>query len=185
MEKEIKSGFVVFLFFTVLSGLLYPLLITGIAQLIWNDKANGSLIKLNNKIIGSKLVGKKFRNPAYFHGRPSNVVYAGNKSGATNLGPTSKKLVEETKKNILLIRNENNLSGDTKIPADLVFNSASGLDPHISPEAARLQIPRISKVRGIPEEKMQKLLYKHIESEQLGILGSQRVNVLELNIDLE
>jgi K+-transporting ATPase ATPase C chain len=185
MIKEIKSGFIVFLFFMVLSGFLYPLFITGVAQVIWNKNANGSLIIKDSRVVGSELIGQEFKSPAYFHGRPSSVNYAGNKSGATNLGPTSKKLSDVTRENVLLIRNENGLSVDTKIPSDLTLGSASGLDPHISIEAAKLQVPRIASMRNLPKKKIEELLNKHIESEQFGILGKKRVNVLELNIDLD
>ena len=185
MGKEIKTGFIVFLIFTFVSGLLYPLFITGVAQFIFKDKANGSLIKLNGKVIGSELIGQKFTGHEYFHGRPSSISYTSSKSGASNLGPTSKKLIKETQKNISAIRIENMLEDNVQIPPDLVLSSASGLDPDISIKSAELQIPRIAKERGISEERIHKLISKHSEHRQFWILGNERVNVLKLNLALD
>ncbi len=185
MKKEIKSGLIVFLIFTFISGLLYPLLVTSVAQLFLKDKANGSLIKLNDKIIGSKLIGQEFISPAYFHGRPSSVNYVGNKSGGTNLSPTNKKLIEETRKNISIVRTENMLGDNAEIPPDLVLSSASGLDPDISIESARVQVQRIALAREVSEDKIHELVNKCTKHRQFWILGNERVNIVELNLALD
>ena len=183
--QEIKRGLIIFLLLTVLTGLIYPLFITEVAQLVWTSKANGSLITKDGRIIGSKLIGQEFSNPKYFHGRPSSVNYTGNISGSSNLGPTSKKLLEQVQKEINKVRKENVLSSDSPIPSDLVLSSGSGLDPHISKEAALLQASRIAKVRNISIEKVQKLIHKNTELPELKIFGQPRVNVLKLNLDLD
>ncbi|MBI1858304.1 MAG: potassium-transporting ATPase subunit KdpC [Candidatus Melainabacteria bacterium] len=182
---EIKRGFIIFILFSVLTGLMYPVIITGLAQVFWKDKANGSLIVSNKKVIGSKLIGQKFTSPQYFHARPSAIDYKGNISGASNLGPTSSKLIENAQKEINSVRSENALGKDSKIPADLVLSSASGLDPHISLDSALLQAPRIAKIRGITLDKMNKLIYKNLEEPLFKFLGQKRVNVLTLNLELE
>ena len=183
--QEIKRGSIIFLLLTVLTGLAYPLFITGAAQLIWSHQANGSLIKKNGHVVGSKLIGQMFSSPKYFHGRPSSVDYKGSVSGASNLGPTSKKLFQETQKQINKVREENLLPDDSPLPADLVLSSGSGLDPHISKEAALLQAPRIARERNISLEKVQELIHKNIELPQLKIFGQPRINVLMLNLDLD
>lgn len=183
--KEIKQGFIIFILFSIVTGLIYPAFITTIAQILWEEKANGSLIKTDRGVIGSKLIGQKFTSSQYFHGRPSAIDYKGSISGASNLGPTNKKLFEMVEKEIKNIRTENNLSESAKVPADLALSSASGLDPHISVEAALLQAGRISKVRKIEKEKIVKLINKHIEHKQLGFLGEERINVLKLNLELD
>ncbi len=183
--QEIKRGLIIFLLFTVLTGLIYPLFITWVAQLIWSYQANGSLITKDGHTVGSKLIGQMFSSPKYFHGRPSAVGYKGNVSGGSNLGPTSKKLFQETQNQINKVREENKLKNDLPLPADLVLSSGSGLDPHISKEAALLQAPRIARERNISLEKIQKLIYKNTEPPQLKIFGQSRVNVLKLNLDLE
>ena len=183
--QEIKRGLILFLLLTALTGLIYPLFITGVAQLIWTEKANGSLITKNGHVVGSKLIGQMFSNPKYFHGRPSSVNYKGSISGSVNLGPTSKKLLEQVQKQINKVREENMLSGDLPIPADLVLSSGSGLDPHISQEAALLQAPRIARVRNISLEKVQELIRKNTELPQLKIFGQAKINVLTLNLDLD
>ena len=183
--QEIKRGLIIFLLLTVLTGLIYPLFITGVAQLIWSHNANGSLITKSGHVIGSKLIGQVFSSPRYFHGRPSSVNYKGSISGASNLGPTSKKLLQETQNQINKVREENKLQNDLPLPADLVLSSGSGLDPHISKEAALLQAPRIAKERNISLEKVQGLICKNTEPPQLKIFGQPRVNVLQLNLDLD
>ncbi|MBI2996249.1 MAG: potassium-transporting ATPase subunit KdpC [Candidatus Melainabacteria bacterium] len=183
--QEIKRGLIIFLLLTILTGLIYPFLITGIAQLIWPYKANGSLITKDGHIVGSKLIGQKFLSPRYFHGRPSSIDYKGDISGSSNLGPTSKKLLEEVQKQINKVREENMLLNDLLIPPDIVLSSASGLDPHISQEAAFLQALRVAKARGIPVEKVQELIYKNTELPQFKIFDKPKVNVLTLNLDLE
>ena len=183
--QEIKRGLIVFLLLTILTGLFYPLFITGVAQLVWSHKANGSLITKSGHVVGSKLIGQAFLNPKYFHGRPSAIDYKGSISGASNLGPTSKKLLEQVQKQINKVREENALLSNASVPADLVLSSGSGLDPHISEEAALLQAPRVARARNISLENVQKLIRRNIESPQLKIFGRQKVNVLMLNLDLD
>ncbi len=183
--KEIKQGFIIFILFSILTGLAYPVFVTGVAQIIWRDNANGSLIRVENKVIGSKLIGQSFTSAKYFHGRPSATDYKGSISGATNLGPTSKKLMEITENEITKLRVENNLSKNVNIPGDLVLSSASGLDPHISPESALLQAQRVAKARGISLENVKQLILKTKEKPQFKILGQRRINVLELNLSLD
>lgn len=168
-----------FIIFSVLLGLVYPLAITGIAQIAFPQKANGSLIVENNQVIGSSLIGQKFDKPEYFNSRPSTVDYNAAGSGASNLGPSSKKLVERVKADIA----KSNLSKD--IPADAVLTSASGLDPHISIENAKLQAQRIAKIRGLQISKLDELISNNTDSEFLGIWGQEGVNVLKLNIALD
>lgn len=177
--KNVIISIKAFIIFTVLLGLVYPLAITGIAQLAFPNQANGSLIKINNQIVGSSLIGQKFDRPEYFNSRPSAVDYNAAASGASNLGPSSKKLIERVKADIT----KNNLSSD--IPADAVLTSASGLDPHISIANAKLQLPRVAKARNISEQKVQELVAKNIDSDLIGIWGQKGVNVLKLNIELD
>lgn len=185
IKKEILTSIKVFIGFSVILGLIYPLFITLIAQLTMPYKANGSIIKQNGIIIGSEKIGQNFDSPKYFHSRPSAVNYNAAASGASNLGPTNKKLIEQAQKNIDRIRNENNLKPSQEIPADMVLTSASGLDPNISTENANLQIPRIAKTRNITETKIKELIKKNTDSDFLGIWGKSSVNVLKLNIELD
>lgn len=178
--KEIITSIKVFIIFTVLLGLVYPLAITGIAQTTMKNNANGSLIKVDGKVVGSSLIGQKFDSPEYFNSRPSAVDYNASGSGASNLGPSSKKLITRVKEQI----NKEKLSGQ-EVPADMVLASASGLDPHISLENAQLQIPRIIKIRGFSENKIKGLVKKNTDSDFIGIWGQQGVNVLKLNIALD
>ncbi len=181
----LKQGFIIFIIFSVLTGIIYPVFITTIVQLVMKDKANGSFIKLNGRIIGSELIGQKFTSSKYFHGRPSAIDYSGNISGASNLGPTSRKLIELTGSEINKVKVRNNLAPDVKIPADLVLSSASGLDPHISLQSALLQVSRVASERGVAREDLVKLVVKNTEKPQLGFLGEERVNVLKLNLELD
>lgn len=168
-----------FIIFSILLGLIYPLAITGIAQVTMKDKANGSLIVQNGKVVGSSLIGQKFDKPEYFNSRPSAVDYNAAGSGASNLGPSSKKLADRVKTDIA----KNTLSGN--IPADAVLTSASGLDPHISLENAKLQAKRIAEIRGLQILKIDKLISNNTDSEFLGIWGQDGVNVLKLNLALD
>ena len=165
---------------TVITGLAYPLIVTGIAQVAFKDQADGSLIYENEKIVGSSLIGQPFSDPKYFWGRPSAtspMPYNGASSSGSNQGPTNPALIDAVKERISRF--------ETKpVPADLVTASGSGLDPHISPAAAGYQIERISKSRNLPPEKLRELVRKHTEARQLGILGEPRVNVLRLNLAL-
>lgn len=170
----------------LVTGVAYPLGVTVLANVFFKDKAQGSLIVKDGAVVGSKLIGQPFTGDSYFHSRPSaagTVGYDGTASGGTNLGPTSKKLMEEKIKSIAgPLQAEN---PKTPIPVDLVTSSASGLDPHITPAAAAFQIARVSKVRGIAEDKLRELVARHTEQRTFGLLGEPRVNVLELNLDLD
>mgnify|MGYP002396124122 CR=1 FL=1 len=165
--------------------LILTLLVTLVAQITMPDKANGSLLYVDGKIVGSELIGQSFTSPGYFHGRPSAVDYDSAESGGSNYGPTSAKLMEQVSQRIEQVRRENGLSSDAPVPADLVLASGSGLDPHISVEGAMLQVPRVATARGLPESEVKMLVEQHIETLQLGFLGQERVNVLKLNLALD
>jgi K+-transporting ATPase ATPase C chain len=169
---------------TVIFGLLYPLAITGLAHVMFPDKASGQLIEHNGKLVGSRIIGQTFTSPAYFHGRPSTAGtgYDPQASGGSNLGPTNKNLIERVKADVAKLQSEN---PGVPVPIDLVTSSASGLDPEISPAAAQFQIPRIARERAIPQQELQALVQKHTQSRDLGFLGETRVNVLALNLDLD
>ena len=171
--------------FTVLTGVLYPLVITGIAQVVFHDQANGSLIVRDGKVVGSELLAQQFTGDKYFWPRPSAGGYATVPSGASNLGPTSQALQSNVIANAAAFRTGNKLAADTPVPSDMVFTSASGLDPHISPEAARLQIGRVAAARSIGADQVKALVEKFVESPQWGIFGEERVNVLRLNLALD
>ncbi|MGC8602210.1 MAG: K(+)-transporting ATPase subunit C [Desulfomonilaceae bacterium] len=167
---------------------VYPALIWGIAQTLFPDKANGSLINRNGKIIGSKLIAQNFTDAKYFHPRPSSagdVGYDATSSGGSNLGPTSKKLIDLIRDRVEAYRMENNLPLNVKIPADAVSASASGLDPHISLKNALLQAPRVAKTRGIDEKALVEKIQANTEGRDMGIFGEPRVNVLTLNLSLD
>lgn len=186
--KEIITSIKVFIGFSILLGLVYPLAITGIAQVTMPQKANGSLIKIDGKIVGSSLIGQKFDMLEYFNSRPSAVDYNASGSGASNLGPSSKKLIEEAKKRE---QSDEELFApfthhtSSFVPADMVLTSASGLDPHISLKNAEFQTPRIAKIRNIPESKIKELIRKNTNRDFIGIWGQNGVNVLKLNIALD
>lgn len=183
--KEAKSAVLLFLAFSLLTGLVYPLVITGVVQTTMPERAEGSLIAVDGRVIGSELIGQSFSSPGYFHGRPSAVGYAANGSGASNYGPTSAKLMDQVRRRVEQVRMENNLSPDMPVPADLVQASASGLDPHISMQGALLQVPRIARARALPESEVKLLVYQTLEPAEFGIMGQQRVNVLSLNQGLD
>ncbi|HTT64894.1 MAG TPA: potassium-transporting ATPase subunit KdpC [Bryobacteraceae bacterium] len=171
---------------TVLTGLIYPLVVTGLSQLLFPRQANGSLIERNGKIVGSALIGQKFTRPEYFHGRPSAAGdgYDAANSGATNFGPTNQNLVNRVRDDIKKFRQENP-TYKGPIPADLLTTSASGLDPDISPASAYAQADRVAKARGVPAAAIRRIVEKHVEGRDLGFLGEPRVNVLALNLDLD
>jgi K+-transporting ATPase ATPase C chain len=186
MLEQLLPAVRITLVLTVLTGMLYPALITGIAQAIFHKQANGSLIEVNGKVIGSELIGQKFSKPEYFQGRPSAAGdgYDAANSGASNFGPTNQKLVDRIKADAEKFRKENpDFTGP--IPADLLTASASGLDPHLSPASAAAELPRVAKARGVSQAQVQELLDRHTESRQLGFLGEPRVNVLKLNVALD
>lgn len=180
--KEITTAIKAFIIFSILLGLIYPLAITGVAQVAFPKKANGSLIKINEQIVGSSLIGQKFDKPEYFYSRPSAFDYNASGSGASNFGPSSKKFIEQVKTRIGKRKEE---TGNRLIPADAVLASASGLDPHISLENAQLQIPRIAKIRNMPETEIKELVNENTDRNFIGIWGQDGVNVLKLNIALD
>lgn len=171
---------------TALLGIVYPLAVTALAQVIFPDKADGSLIKrADGTVVGSALIGQPFSLPGYFRPRPSAAGAAGYDAGASsgsNLGPTSRKLIERVKADVLKLQAEN---PGKPVPVDLVTTSASGLDPHISPAAAEFQVPRVARERGMSEDELRRVVAAHTSGRQFGLLGEPVVNVLELNLDLD
>jgi K+-transporting ATPase ATPase C chain len=185
--REFTRAILIFVTMTVLLGLAYPFAMTGISQLFFREKANGSLVVSDNRVAGSSLIGQNFTNPKYFHGRPSAMEkpYDASNSGGTNFGPSNAKFLEEVAKRIEKVRKENVLDPAAPMPADLVLASASGLDPHISVEAAMLQVPRIAKARELQESEVQDALQGSAEGPLFGFLGDRRINVLRLNMSLD
>lgn len=183
--KEFQPALRIFLVFTLLTGIVYPLVMTGVAQIAFRRQANGTLVESGGRVIGSELVGQAFTKPEYFHGRPSANDYDASNSGGSNYGPTSAALMKQVADRVAAVRIENGLPSDAYIPADLVTASASGLDPDISVEGALLQAPRVAKARGLPLSGVESLVRAHVEKPWLGFWGQPRVNVLLLNLSLD
>ena len=183
--KNLLTAILMTIVTTILLGLIYPLAVTGIAQLAFPDKANGQLIRKNGVIVGSSIIGQPFSGPGYFHSRPSAAGAAGYDAGASsasNLGPTSQKLIERVRGDVEKLQAEN---PGRPIPVDLVTSSASGLDPHISLAAAEFQVPRVARERGLSESDVRQIGAVHTQGRLFGFIGEPRVNVLELNLDLD
>jgi potassium-transporting ATPase KdpC subunit len=184
MKKNLITAVLMTIATTILLGIVYPLVVTGLAQVIFPKQANGQLIQKDGKIVGSSIIGQGFSGSGYFHSRPSatTVPYDAANSAGSNLGPTNQKLIDRVKQDVATLHAEN---PNQPVPIDMVTTSASGFDPHISPAAADFQVPRIARERGISVEQLRALLAKHTEGRQFGFLGEPRVNVLELNLELD
>ena len=184
MKKNLLIAVMMTIVTTVMLGIVYPLVVTGIAQVVFPSKANGQLISENGKLIGSHVIGQPFVGPTYFHSRPSaaGTGYDAANSGGTNLGPTNKTLIARVDQDAKALQSEN---PGVPVPVDLITTSASGLDPHISIAAALFQVPRVAQARGLAPSQVQELIAAHTEGRQLGFLGEPRVNVLELNLALD
>lgn len=185
MVKNLMTAVLMTIVTTLLLGLAYPLVVTGLAQVLFKDKANGQLIERNGVVVGSRLIGQPFSSPGYFRSRPSAAGAVGYDAGASsgsNLGPTSKKLIDRVKADVEKLQAEN---PGKPIPVDLATTSASGLDPHISPAAAEFQVPRVARERGVSEDQVRRVVAEQTEGRQFGFLGEPRVNVLLLNLKLD
>lgn len=196
MLRELRPAIVLVIILTLITGLLYPLVMTGIAGVLFPSQAEGSLVTADGKVIGSSLIGQEFTSDKYFHGRPSattapdpndssktvSAPYNAANSGGSNLGPTNKVLIDRVKADVDKLKQEN---PSVPVPIDLVTTTGSGLDPDISPEAALFQVPRVAKARNLPEDRLRQLVNEHVEGRLLGLFGEPRVNVLALNMALD
>jgi K+-transporting ATPase ATPase C chain len=184
MKKNLLTAIWFTLVTTVIFGVIYPLTVTGLAQMLFHNRANGQLIERDGKLVGSRIIGQAFTGSGYFHPRPSaaGTGYDATASGGSNLAPTNKNLIERVKGDVQKLHAEN---PDAPIPVDLVTTSGSGLDPDISPDAAEFQIPRVAHARNLRQEDLLALVQKHTKGRDLGFLGEPRVNVLELNLELD
>jgi K+-transporting ATPase ATPase C chain len=184
MKKNLITSILMTIVTTVLLGIIYPLVVTVLAQTLFHEKANGQLISRNGTIVGSRIIGQPFVSENYFHSRPSAAGsgYDAANSGASNVGPTNHALIDRVHTSVAQYQSEN---PGQLVPIDLVTMSGSGLDPHITPAAAAFQIPRVAKARGLSESQLHSLVARHTEGRQLGFLGEPRVNVLELNLELD
>ena len=184
MTKNILTSIWMTVATTILFGLVYPLIVTGLAHVLFPKQANGQLIEKNGTVVGSALIGQGFSSPGYFHSRPSAAGkgWDAANSGGSNLGPTNQKLLDRVKGDLATAQADN---PGSPVPIDLVTTSASGFDPHITPASAEFQSPRVAKARGVTVDQLRTLVATHTEGRQLGVLGELRVNVLELNLDLD
>ena len=196
MRREIRPAIVFVIALTIITGVAYPFAMTGIAKIAFQYRAQGSLVERDGKVVGSTLIGQEFTSEGYFHGRPSATTapdandstktvpapYNAANSGGSNLGPTNKSLIERVQGDIDKLKQEN---PSAQVPTDLVTTSGSGLDPHISPEAALFQVPRVAKARNLPESQVQQLVSENTSDRLIGLLGEPRVNVLQLNLALD
>jgi K+-transporting ATPase ATPase C chain len=187
MRRQLLPAIRIFLIVTVVCGLAYPLVMTGVAQGLFKDKANGSLVETDGKVVGSSLLGQAFGDPRYFASRPSAAGdgYDGAASGGSNLGPTNPELADAVAQRVAAYRRANGLSPETPVPVDAVTSSASGLDPMISVANADIQAARVASARGLSEDQVLQLVSQHTENRSLGVLGERGVNVLMLNLSLD
>jgi K+-transporting ATPase ATPase C chain len=184
MKKNLITAILMTLVTTLLLGIIYPLVVTGLAQVLFPQKANGQLLRVHGKLVGSRIIGQGFSGAAYFHSRPSSAGsgYQADNSNGSQLGPTNHQLIDRVKADTAALQAENQ---NAPVPIDLVTTSASGLDPEITPAAAAFQVPRVAKARGITEDELTRIVARHTQGRQFGFLGEPRVNVLELNLELD